>query len=369
MEINKLTQGITQKIKFSTEFVTSLKQDNNEFLPLHDGLNDAGKNIKLGFSCYGLKYYYLTGLWDDLNDISKKQWIDNINSYQKNISGFPANSYIDSNYLKYLNEFHYKKFLKRKAKSLLSITGIKKLDSHKVFESKSINAETKQAISTLFQVNYRNPLKVEPEFDSKSVVDYLDNLDWSQPWASGAQFSSLCVYAVTQDTYDTDYLRSFSDNLVDTDTGFYFKREPRDQRELFNGAMKIISGLDWLGHEIHYPKKIIDFCLKNTPIYEGCDIVDFIYILNKCLNSVEYRRKEVIELLIKLSEKMNILFNDRTGGYSYFEDKSQTHYYGVNISKGLNTSDLHATLLCNWGNVMILDILGEIGETYKTIKP
>ena len=78
----------------------------------------------------------------------------------------------------------------------------------------------------------------------------------------------------------------------------------------------------------------------------------------------------MIELLIRALRKNEYIVQlIKDGGYSYFEDKSQTHYYGVKISKGLNDSDLHATLLCTWGNVMILDILGEVGETYKTIKP
>ena len=37
---------------------------------------------------------------------------------------------------------------------------------------------------------------------------------------------------------------------------------PSNSRQVINGAMKVITGLDWLGHEIHYPKKLIDYCLK-----------------------------------------------------------------------------------------------------------
>ena len=58
--------------------------------------------------------------------------------------------------------------------------------------------------------------------------------------------------------------------------------------------MKIISGLDWINHEIHYPKKIIDFCLNNKPVFEGCDIVAYIYILNMCWKAVNYKKGEVV---------------------------------------------------------------------------
>ena len=29
--------------------------------------------------------------------------------------------------------------------------------------------------------------------------------------------------------------------------------------------MKVITGLDWIEKPIHYPEKIIDFCLKVDP--------------------------------------------------------------------------------------------------------
>ena len=39
----------------------------------------------------------------------------------------------------------------------------------------------------------------------------------------------------------------------------YFNGAINNEAEIINGAMKIISGMDWLNLEIHYPKKIIGF--------------------------------------------------------------------------------------------------------------
>ena len=72
--------------------------------------------------------------------------------------------------------------------------------------------------------------------------------------------------------------------------------------------------------------------------------------------------------MLSLSQDMDSLFYKNEGGYSYFRNKSQTHYYGVKISEGLPTPDIHATLLCNWGNIMILDTLS-LNNEYKIIKP
>ena len=61
--------------------------------------------------------------------------------------------------------------------------------------------------------------------------------------------------------------------------------------------MKVISGLDWIEQEIHYPKRLIDFCLKNKPVLEGCDIVDYVYVLYKCSQQVDYKKQEINRVL------------------------------------------------------------------------
>ena len=59
--------------------------------------------------------------------------------------------------------------------------------------NKAVNAETKQAISTLYEVGFK------VDFDFKlngnvSVEEFLNSFDWSKPWNAGAQFSSICVF-------------------------------------------------------------------------------------------------------------------------------------------------------------------------------
>ena len=49
--------------------------------------------------------------------------------------------------------------------------------------------------------------------------------------------------------------------------------------------------------------------------------------------------------MLNLSKEMEILYSNKLGGYSYFQNKSQTHYYGVRITDGLDTPDIHATLV------------------------
>ena len=149
----------------------------------------------------------------------------------------------------------------------------------------------------------------------------------------------------------------------------YFMQKPKHEREIINGAMKVISGLDWLDQEIHYPDKLIDFCLNNKPIMEGCDVVDFIYVLYKCSQQTSYKKNQVNQLMNEIVKELNILYNSSDGGFSYYKDKSQTHYYGVQITNGENQSDLHGTLLCIWALIMVLRNNEKIENEYRLIKP
>ena len=85
--------------------------------------------------------------------------------------------------------------VKYQLKKILNILPNFNFDSADTRLNKAINAETKQAISTLYEVGFSNKQKVnEIYFEGSSIVDYLNNLDWSKPWASGAQFHQYVFF-------------------------------------------------------------------------------------------------------------------------------------------------------------------------------
>ena len=82
---------------------------------------------------------------------------------------------------------------------------------------------------------------------------------------------------------------NFISGKVDVDFSSYFDND-HHPRQIINGAMKVITGLDWLG-ESHYPKNLIDFCLDNKPVQEGC-IMDFVYTLYIAQNRQIIKKKK-----------------------------------------------------------------------------
>ena len=109
--------------------------------------------------------------------------------------------------------------------------------------------------------------------------------------------------------------------------------------------------------------------MSNQPILEGCDVVDFVYVLYKCSQQTNYRKKEINSLFKEFLEEIAKLYIKEDNGFSYFLGKSQTHYYGVEITKGLKKADIHGTTLCLWAILMILDSLEIENRKYNIIKP
>ncbi len=353
------------------EYLNKLrKEEIYLYKPSLDGLTEKGNLLSLGFSCYALKIYFMTSEWGKINKDEQNKWLEFINSFQIDDDNFPSNSFIDPEFLDSYSNLGFSENIKYIIKSVLNTLNLGKYDTKKILLNKSINAETKQALATLSELNHKSNKVVEFPFkDSTALLNYLNGLNWDTPWTSGAQFSSLCVYSKTQKDLFNKELEGFISNLSNKDTGSYHSKDLSNKREIINGAMKVISGLDWLDVKIHYPEKLIDFCLANVPHSEGCDVVDFVYVLYKCSKQVEYKKNEINKLFIEILEQIKTLYNEEDGAFSYFKNKSQTHYYGVEITKGLNRADIHGSVLCLWAILMILDNIELKTEELKIIKP
>jgi len=362
---------VEEMISNSVEFYKNLhKSDSYSYSPVLEGSTELGNKLSLGFSTFGLKMSYMSGEWECLTENKQLNWTNYINSFQSEKEGLPKNSYVDKVLYEFYNNTSVKQITKDVIKNIVNVFSQHNIDTNKVKFQKTVNAETKQALASLFQVGYKNSKPYLSEHSTSDGIEiYLNSLNWKTPWSSGAQFASLCVYSKIDSLKNVESLTKFADSIANADTGSYFKKQPSHSREVINGAMKMLSGFDWIGLDIHYPEKLIDYCLSNTPVTEGCDIVDFIYVLYRCSKQTNYKKKEVLDIMNNSIDKIKSLYHKKSGGFSYFLNKSQTHYYGVPISIGQNVPDIHGTLLCVWGLLMILDANEKLNSHYKIIKP
>ena len=65
-------------------------------------------------------------------------------------------------------------------------------------------------------------------------------------------------------------------------------------------------------------------------------------------------KKEILKIFDDSIDDIKKLFHEDSGGFSYFRNKSQTHYYGVPISGGEN-EPVFMELYFALGLMMILD--------------
>ena len=89
---NKWLEGLEDSV---SSYLNNLNIGNYEYNPAMQNLTSDGEKLRLGFSCFSLKIFYILGIWQKLDDTDKKNWINYINSFQTINDKFPENSYID----------------------------------------------------------------------------------------------------------------------------------------------------------------------------------------------------------------------------------------------------------------------------------
>jgi hypothetical protein len=367
--INKVDENIP-------DYFETLQKNNSRYQikPMEKGMTSVGKKIELGYSCFALKSYFITGRWKNLSDKEKNEWTSFIKRFQKNDNRFPSNSFIDPELINDYDNFNLNRDSKRVIKKILSLSDKNKYINHETNLQNAVKAETKQAISSLVQVNEREFREYNNFPNSyEDINNYLNSLNWKYPWSAGAQFAGLCVFVSCLNNIDlknelTGYLSTFADSIVNND-GAYYKGEQPNSSEVINGAMKMFSGFDWIDKKIHHPEKIIDLALSIKPSHEGCDLVDIVYVLFMASKQVTYRRKEVQKYCEELIPVIKLHYFEEKGGFSYYLNRSQKYYYGLNISKGLNTPDIHGTTLLLWALSMIFKLCDFEELKWNTLKP
>ena len=99
---------------------------------------------------------------------------------------------------------------------------------------------------------------------------------------------------------------------------------------------------------IHYPEKLIDYCLSSNPNHEGCDLVDVVYVLYRSSLQTDYRKNDILDYFEKLYEIIFKHYYPETGGFSYYLNKSQILLLR-SLPNGLNCPDIHGICLVNMG--------------------
>ncbi|GAB1420347.1 hypothetical protein MASR2M15_04400 [Anaerolineales bacterium] len=353
-----------------SEFIHSLQVGNQSghYRLMHAGLSPIGEKIALSASCFAHKTAYTIGLWQQLSLLEQNQWNEFIRSFQSEGNplqlAFGQHAFID---------FPIYEDTARRLKPQLNWRGKLKQAYRQRFQGVSnpyeamanaiLISETKQALAGLMQVGAqaKYPYQAFPQTEL-AIKKFLKSLNWAQPWEAGGRAASLAVLLVTQIHAHTEalqQLRSFYAQIADPASGAYFIAPQRPETGiLINGAMKVLTALDWLDERIHYPEALIDTTLSAWPQSEGCHLVDAVYVLYRASRESQHRRKEIQTYIQEVMKMIQAHWVADQKAFSYYTQGAQTHYYGVEISQGLSDqADLHGTVLLTWALAMCFDIL------------
>jgi hypothetical protein len=351
------------------------------------GATPLGRRVALGFSCLALKLYSMLGLWGSLDANRREGWIQFVRGFQLDNDADvhpvfrgafvdPAVVYDARTYGRYPRQLLYDAYsgLRRPREFLRD----RVMARRPTLRERVVAAETKQALASLRQVGCeaREPYRGFP-LDADRLWVELEQLDWSRPWQAGGQAAAMAMFVAVEAprVLDPALARELAsacigwfDEIVDAETGAYFSGSVPDHAQLVNGAMKVLTALDWLDVPIHYPRRLIDTCLRQVPGPDACHLVDATYVLYRSAKQTPHRRVEVRAYCRLLLDRIRRHYNP-DGGFSYGVGRSQTGYYGVQITRGLAESDLHGTVLLAWALAMIAELLELDRPAWRVIKP
>ena len=336
------------------------------YRPLAGGMTPEGETAALGFSCFALKIVYSLDRWEGLSEGHRSVWIDFIRSFQKVADG----TFVDPVVIGTLEALR-PPFRRRLLDRVMG-------RPQPSWARETLLAETKQAVATLAQVGEQPTYPVHiPALSPAAIGAHLGGLDWNRPWAAGGQAAALIVPIVTlaEDIVGAPRAQElrqvcsdFLGSVLDEKSGAYFLGEKPLHGELINGAMKVLTALDWLDVPPHRPEKLIDSCLAEPPSPEGCHLVDALYVLHRCARYTGYKSGDIARQAEKIL-RMIQRHEAPGGGFSYYVGAAQKNYYGVPISDGRDAADIHGTCLLTWAVAMAVELLGGDPLGWQVIRP
>ena len=184
------------------------------------------------------------------------------------------------------------------------------------------------------------------------LMTFEDNFSFRNPWNDLAQLSHIAF--LLKDSLQPSELKAKIDQIVNKIIPLS-KDCHRPNRFEVNGLMKIIMMYNSVNAELPYILRStagsilrsIDLsCVPN----EGCDVTNLLIIYSGLFSHLSDSDKSMV-LVNSERYLLPLLLRRRNedGGFTFFENRCQTHFYGLKVARSANVSDLHGTLMAVWG--------------------
>ena len=307
-------------------------------------------------TCFAMKIAWQTGVWAHWPADRRRACIAFVRSFQREDGAF-----VDP-------------WLQRRANPAWReyarcLVGRARWANLRGWRERNIRAETRQSASTLLMVGAQPQFPLPCEIRAADDVHaYFRKLDWRNPWSAGSHVShQWFMLTVNQRVFGriVNYERlieAFFEHLAplrDLQTGVWFAGNPSEAVKI-NGAMKILSGWQWLDRPYPDTRHIIDFALRQPCQEDGCGFLNRLFVVWQASKGAPpgYRRADIRQLAWRVLEAA-LRFRQADGAFSFYQDHAQTRYSGAHVSRGARVSDLHGTTMLTWAIAIALELLDD----------
>jgi len=306
-------------------------------------------------TCFAVKIAWQAGLWDEWSKQQQMACLEFIRSFQEKDGYFRDQWLLDK--------------CRLSRKDYLSvIIGRTSLQDLRLRQEQVLRAETRQAVSTLLMIGEQalHPMPCEITTPD-GARRFVDALGWKNPWSAGSHVShQLFMLTVNnkfhqkaEDNYNLiiDSLLEALNHYYHVETGTWYSGNPSNVVKI-NGAMKVLSGLQWLQRPYPDTTSLINFALKQPFEQDGCGFLNRLFVVWQARKGVPegYRQQDIAMLAHRVLDMVQG-FKQKDGAFSFYQGHSQTSYLGARISRGLPVSDLHGTVMLTWAIAIALDLL------------
>lgn len=307
-------------------------------------------------TCFAMKIAWQTGIWEEWSESRRQACIDFVLSFQRD-DGFFFDPWLERS---------SKLTWKHIAAVLIGRAPMSKFLDRK---TRNLRAETRQSASSLLMVGSKPARPLPCEVASVEDIDsYISSFDWRFPWSAGSHLSHLMLILEVNrgifgkdDNYDllVDCMLEKLNEYYDTESGTWgIGNIPANIR--INGAMKILSGLQWIDRRYPDITRLLDFALAQPFQYDGCGFLNQLFVVQQSRLGAPpgYRQIDMAALGERILYEVT-KFKKPDGAFSFYTNRSQTSYYFARVSKGFPVSDLHGTVMLTWAIAIALDLLGD----------
>lgn len=310
-------------------------------------------------TCFALKAAWQAGLWETWSSARRDACAAFVRSFQE-----PDGWFVDP-WLQRASRPTSREWVRALAGAALRRRPLSLLLDRPAM---NLRAETRQSAGTLLMVG------AEPEYplpfpwkDEREVLAFIRRLSWANPWSAGSHLSHVVFFlqALSRsrvppaDARRTlDAIIAFLDEVRDPESGSWFVGRPSDEEKL-NGAMKVLSALEWLGRPWPDCSRLVAFALRQPARSDGCGFLNRLHAVYLGLRgcSPGYMDSEVRECAADALRRIGA-FRKTDGGFSFYEGRAQAGYYGARVSDGLCVSDLHGAAMMAWATAICVSLLG-----------